>query len=296
MVIVAPPAPAQVRGPRFALGKVGRITRSSGVKRSRLDVIAVGLLGLVTVLAVIGPMIATYPPDVPAGIPLSAPFHGGFLLGTDEVGRDILSRVLVGLQASWLATIGIVFTIGLIGTVLGTIAGLKGGIIDSILMRVTDFFLALPSVVVAIVIVAAIGGSLLHAAMALAIVSWPYYARIVRAEVRGVAARPHVEAARLSGISQFRMARRHLLPGVLPIVIVNMSMDLGGMTIAIAMLSFLGLGTPMPAPELGSMVANGLSYLLSYWWVPMMPALAVFFIAVIANFAGDGIRDWVGER
>ena len=294
MVIVAPPAP--VPGPRFALGKVLKVGTRSGVHRSRLDVIAVVLLGVVTILALIGPLLSQYPPNVPAGVPLSPPFHGGFILGTDEVGRDILSRILVGLRASWIATIGIVFTIGLIGTVLGTIAGLKGGIIDSILMRVTDFFLALPSVVVAIVIVAAIGGSLLHAAMALVIVSWPYYARIVRAEVRGVAARPHVEAARLSGISRWRLAGRHVLPGVFPIVIVNMSMDLGGMTIAIALLSFLGLGTPLPAPELGSMVANGLSYLLSYWWVPIMPALAVFFIAVVANFAGDGIRDWVGER
>ncbi len=294
MVIVAPPAP--VRGPRFSLGRVRRIGRTAGATRSRLDLVAIVLLVLVTVLALIGPLLAKYPPNVPAGAPLSPPFHGGFLLGTDEVGRDILSRILVGLQASWLATIGIVLTIGVIGTVLGTIAGLRGGIVDSILMRVTDFFLALPGVVVAIVIVAAIGGSLFHAAMALVIVSWPYYARIVRAEVRGVAARPHVEAARLSGISRFRLAGRHVLPGVLPVVIVNMSMDLGGMTIAIAMLSFLGLGTPMPAPELGSMVANGLSYLLSYWWIPVMPALAVFVIAVIANFAGDGIRDWIGER
>jgi peptide/nickel transport system permease protein len=287
---------APVPRPRFSLRGKARIRTASTARSSRLDRIAIILLAVITVASVVGPMVAPYAPDNPVGIPFTPAGHSGFLLGTDEVGRDIFSRILVGLRASWFATLGIVFTIGLVGVAAGTVAGLAGGIVDTILMRITDFFLALPSVVVAIVIVAAIGGSLFHAALALVLVSWPYYARLARSEVRGIAARPHVEAARLSGISRRRLALRHVLPGVVPIVIVSMSMDLGGMTIALSLLSFLGLGTAPPAPELGSMVANGLTYVLSNWWVPVMPALAVFVIAVIANFAGDGVRDLVGER
>ena len=144
--------------------------------------------------------------------------------------------------------------------------------------------------------VAALGPSLQHLLIAVAIVWWPFYARIVRGEVRALAARPHLEAARLAGAGRFRLAFRHLLPGAVPSVIVTASLDVGALILTLASLSFLGLGAPAPTPELGAMSFRGLDYLFEYWWVPIMPALAVMLLTVVANLAGDGIRDLLGDR
>jgi peptide/nickel transport system permease protein len=163
-------------------------------------------------------------------------------------------------------------------------------------MRTTDVFLALPSPILAIAVVAALGPSLPHTLMAVAIVWWPFYARIVRGEVKALAARPHVEAARLAGVSRARVAFRHLLPGAIPAILVTASLDVGNLIITLAALSFLGLGAPAPAPELGAMSARGLTYLLQQWWVPVMPGLAVLFLALSSNLAGDALRDLMGDR
>jgi peptide/nickel transport system permease protein len=263
---------------------------------NRFDQIALALLVVVTLVAIFGPMFAPHPIDAVSGDPFLHPFSAGHLLGTDDVGRDIFSRVLFGVRSSWFSAIVVIAAGVIIGGIIGLIAGATGGLVDTVLMRITDTFLALPGPVLAIAVVAALGPSLPHTLVAVGIVWWPYYARIVRGEVRSLAARPHVEAARLAGAGRVRIMLRHLMPGAIPVSVVAASLDVSALVLTLASLSFLGLGAPAPAPELGAMGARGLTYLLAYWWVPMMPAIAVFVLAMVANLAGDGVRDLAGRR
>jgi peptide/nickel transport system permease protein len=158
-------------------------------------------------------------------------------------------------------------------------------------MRITDAFLSLPAPVLAIAVVAALGPSFVHTLIAVSIVWWPFYARLVRGEIAGLAARPHVEAAKLAGVSSFRLAGRHLLPGAVPNALVAASLDIGTLILTLAALSFLGLGQAAPAPELGADSARNLSYFLQQWWVPVMPGLGVLVLALVANIAGDCLRN-----
>jgi peptide/nickel transport system permease protein len=272
-----------------------RFRRRRGSRAAVVDRIAIALLLVITAMAVLTPVLAPYSPTAVAGHAFTPPF-GKFLLGTDEVGRDIFSRVLYGLRTSWIASVVVIASGVLIGGLIGLVAGTAGGWIDDVLMRFTDMFLALPGPILAIAVVAALGPSLQHTLIAVAIVWWPFYARIVRGEIRGLAARPHLEAARLAGVGRVRLAARHLLPGAVPAILVTASLDVGNLVLTLAGLSFLGLGAPAPAPELGAMAARGLTYLLQEWWVPVMPALAVLFLALLSNLAGDGVRDLLGDR
>lgn len=252
---------------------------------------AVGLILLVTVIAVLVPVISPHDPLIPVGMPLQAPGKHDFLLGSDSIGRDILSRVLYGMRSSWFAAL-VVVAVGLfIGGVVGLIAGTAGGWVDGVLMRITDGFLSLPAPVLAIAVVAALGPGFVHTLIAVSIVWWPFYARLVRGEVARLAARPHVEAAKLAGVGPMRLALRHLLPGAVPNALVAGSLDIGTLILTLAALSFLGLGQSAPAPELGADSARNLTYFLQQWWVPVMPGLAVLVLALAANIAGDGLRN-----
>lgn len=250
-----------------------------------------GILGFLCLLCLVGPYFAPHNPLTPVGMLFEAPGHGGFLLGSDQVGRDELSRVLYGMRSSWLSALVVIASGVLIGGTVGLVAGGTGGWVDEVLMRFTDAFLALPGPVLAIAFVAALGPSLPHTLIAVAIVWWPFYARIVRGEVRSLAARPHLEAARVAGAGRRRLLLRHLLPGALPAVVVTASLDVGNLIIMLASLSFLGLGAPQPAAELGSMVSQSLEYFLQDWWTAIMPAIGIFILAFGANIAGDLIRD-----
>jgi peptide/nickel transport system permease protein len=258
---------------------------------SLINWVAVGMVPLVTIVAIAIPLISPHDPLVPVGMPLQAPGKDGFLLGSDSVGRDILSRLLYGVQSSWFAALAVV-AIGLIlGGLVGLIAGATGGWVDSTLMRITDGFLSLPAPVLAIAVVAALGPGFVHTLVAVSIVWWPFYARLVRGEVARLAARPHIEAAKLAGVGRIRLAIRHLLPGAVPNALVAASLDIGTLILTLAALSFLGLGQSAPAPELGADSARNLTYFLQQWWVPVMPGLAVLVLALIANIAGDGLRN-----
>jgi peptide/nickel transport system permease protein len=273
-----------------------RPVRQARAVLSTGEIVGLALFGLLIVVAVLAPAIAPNSATVPAGQPFTPPFHGGLLFGTDEVGFDIFSRVLFGLRTSLLAAFAVIASGVVVGGIIGLIAGVVGGLVDNLLMRFTDLFLALPGPVLAIAVVAAIGPGFSHTLLAVAIVWWPFYARIVRSEVRALAARPHLEAARLSGAGPARRALRHLLPGAVPAVIVTASLDVGNLVVTLAALSFLGLGAPAPAPELGAMAARGLQYLLQEWWVPILPGIAVFVLALTANLAGDAFRTLFGDR
>ena len=276
----------RVRVPGLSTASLGR----------PVNLALIGLLGVVTVVAALARVLAPYDPVQPAGRFNLPPFSPDHLLGTDLIGRDLLSRTLIGLQASWFSALLIVASGLLIGGLIGLVAGATGGWLDSLLMRVTDLFLALPGTLVAIAVVAALGSSLRHTLLAVALVWWPYYARIVRGEVRAIASRSHVEAARLAGVSRTRLLLRHILPGVLPTGVVTASLDVGNVVLLLAGLSFIGLGQQAPAPELGADTARALPQLLGQWWVPTVPGLAVLVLSLVANLGGDAVRALVPVR
>ena len=267
-------------------------TLRAGLSRN-LNIAAASLFAITTLVALLAPVLSPHDPLTPVGAPLLKPGQGGFLLGSDSIGRDVLSRVLYGLRASWFAALVVIAVGVLIGGVVGLIAGSTGGWVDNVLMRITDGFLALPAPVLAIAVVAALGPSFTHTLIAVSIVWWPFYARIIRGEIRNLAARPHVEAARLAKASRLRIAFRHLLPGALPATLVTASLDIGNLVLTLAGLSFLGLGQSAPAPELGADAARNLSFLLQQWWVPVIPGIAVAVLALIGNVAGDGVRNLI---
>jgi peptide/nickel transport system permease protein len=261
-----------------------------------VDRVGAGLLVLLVIAGLAAPLIAPYSPTAVSGLPFTPPLHAGHLLGTDEVGYDVLSRVLFGLRTS-LIGVAIVVTSGVIvGGMIGLVAGTAGGWLDTVLMRITDLFLALPGPLLAIAIVASLGPSYAHTLLAIAVVWWPFYARIMRGEIRAQRARPHVEAATLAGATASRRALRHLLPGAVPAIAVTASLDVGNLVITLAALSFLGLGAPAPAPELGAMSARGLQYLLQDWWIPVMPGAVIFLLALLANMAGDAVGSVTGGK
>ncbi|ADP81630.1 ABC transporter permease [Pseudofrankia inefficax] len=278
---------------RFNVDLAGRLRRG---RSYWVDRALVGLLGLVTLVALLAPVLAPYNPVSPVGDLDLAPLSPHHLLGTDSIGRDLLSRVLLGMRASWLSAL-LVVAVGLVvGGTVGLIAGAAGGWVDAVLMRTTDLFLAMPGALVAIAIVSALGPSLLHTLIGISLVWWPYYARIIRGEVRALAARPHVEAARLAGVGPVRIVVRHLLPGVVPSAVVSASLDIGNVILLLAGLSFIGLGQQQPAPELGADTASTLDQLLGQKWVPIIPGLAVLALTLIANLSGDALRRLLGGR
>jgi peptide/nickel transport system permease protein len=261
-----------------------------------LDYAVLGILAFITVAAVAAPWLAPYDPVQPVSVmhlPVGSPGH---LLGTDGIGRDLLSRTLLGLRTSWLVALVVVAVGLLLGGAVGLLAGAYGGRVDAVLMRVTDLFLALPATLVAIAVAAALGSGLTNTFLAISLVWWPFYARIIRGEVRSLAARPHVEAARMAGAGRWRIMFRHLLPGVAQPAIVTASLDVGNVVIVLAGLSFLGLGESAPSPELGADAARGLSELLAHWWIPVIPGVAVMLLSLAANLGGDSVRNMLTRR
>lgn len=242
--------------------------------------------------------LAITPPLLPhginglAGAPLTAP-SVEHVFGTDEQGYEVLTRVAYGMRTSIVAALVVIASGVVIGGLIGLVAGIAGGWVDALLMRLTDLFLALPGPLLVLAVVAALGSSLQNTLIGLAVVWWPWYARIVRGQVRATAARPHVEAARLAGLGRPRVALRHILPGAFSPIIVTASLDVGNVILLLASLSFLGLGSPDTTAELGAMTARGLTYLFSGWWVAVIPAAAVFVLAFVGNFVGDAVRDMV---
>ncbi|HEX3874174.1 MAG TPA: ABC transporter permease [Solirubrobacteraceae bacterium] len=287
--------PAISWSPRFPIGRRrAAVGAGLGTASARRALIPLGIVTLV--MLILPPVLATHSA---LDITTAGPFHHPSLrypFGTDDLGRDIFSRVLYGARASWLAALGVIVVGAAFGGLVGALAGAFGGIVDTLLMRLTDLFLALPAPVLAIAVIASVGPSLLHTLLALSIVWWPWYARIVRGEVRALAARPHAEAARLAGVGRARLVLRHLLPGAVAPVIVAMSLDVGNLILALAALSFIGLGAPPPAAELGAMSSQGLEYLFGYAWVPLAPAVGVAVLALVANLLGEKANRSLDER
>ncbi len=261
-------------------------------KRRRVTPEAVALvaLAIVLLLAIFGPVISPYATDIPSGKPFLAPFSGGHWLGTDNLGFDVLTRVLAGTRISLFAAVVVTLVSALFGLLIGTLAGFVGGWLDVLLMRITDLFLAFPATIVAMAIVAALGPSLRSSMIGITIVWWPLYARITRGEIRRAATSLHVEAARIGGTRGARLMLRHTVPTVLPTVLVTASLDIGGVIMTLAALAFVGLGSPAPSPELGLMSSAGMQFVLDSWWIPVIPGIAVGILSLIFTYLGDGMR------
>jgi peptide/nickel transport system permease protein len=217
-------------------------------------------------------------------------------MGTDDGGRDILSRIIFGTRSSLLTALGILAVASVTGTAIGLAAGYFGGWVDEILMRITDMFLAFPALVLAMGLAATLGPSLFNAMLATAVVWWPWYARLVRGQALHLKQEAFVEAARVSGASALRIAFHHILRNCLTPIIVQMSLDIGYAILTLASLSFIGLGAQPPTPEWGSMVSVGRDYFLDQWWMVTFPGLAIFLAVMAFNLLGDGLQEALSPR
>ncbi len=244
-------------------------------------------------------MLAPHPADAGSAThPLDTflPPSAHHLFGTDPVGRDMFTRVLYGARIS-LAVSAVVISLSiLVGLPLGVVAGAVGGIADTVLMRVTDIFLAFPALLLALALVAVLGPSVTNATIAITITWWPWYARLARGQAASVAGRPFVASCRALGLSPARTILRHVLPNSLTPVIIQASADVGGVILTAAALSFLGLGAQDPTPEWGLMVNQGEAYFTTQWWLVTFPGAAILLTALAFNLLGDGLRDLLDPR
>ncbi len=211
--------------------------------------------------------------------------------GTDLLGRDVLSRVIVGAQPALIVPIGVVLFAVLLGAPLGAIAGYKGGWVDEVIMRITDLFLAFPSLLLAMAIASALGRGLEKAAIALVVSWWPWYTRLTRGVTISLKERYFVEAAQAVGVNDWVIIARHILPNTISPVLVQATVDLGTVILAMGGLAFLGLGTQPPAPDWGLMVSDGRTYILNQWWIATFPGVAIFVVVLAFNLLGDTLRD-----
>jgi peptide/nickel transport system permease protein len=261
-----------------------------------LSAVGLALVLFAVAVAVAAPLIT--PADPIAMMPdlrLQPPSLAHWM-GTDDGGRDILSRIIFGTRSSLLTALGILATASVTGTAIGLAAGYFGGWIDEILMRVTDMFLAFPALVLAMGLAATLGPSLFNAMLATAVVWWPWYARLVRGQALHLKQEAFVEAARVSGASALRIAFHHILRNCLTPIIVQMSLDIGYAILTLASLSFIGLGAQPPTPEWGSMVSIGRDYFLDQWWMVTFPGLAIFLAVMAFNLLGDGLQEALSPR
>jgi peptide/nickel transport system permease protein len=276
------------------VGRRGRFWRR--LLREPTTVVGLVLLFCFMALAVLAPVLSPrdpLAPDVQASLTPPSP---AYPLGTDKLGRDILSRMLYGARISLRSGLLVVLAASSIGSLIGLLAGWRGGWADEVLMRVTDLFFAFPFLILAMAISAALGPSLRNALVAVAVVSWPIYARLVRGQVLILREREFVHAAQSIGAPDWRILFRHLLPNTLAPLFVQASFDMGGTILAVAGLSFIGFGAQPPTPEWGVMISEGRNYITTQWWLTGVPALAILLLVAAFNLVGDGLRDLLDPR
>ena len=271
----------------------------SVIVRDPLALISTFVIILFIVLAIFANQIAPYPLEgagkTNADNSLLEP-SAEHWFGTDKHGRDMLSRIIVGARPALIVPIGVVFFAILIGTPLGALAGYKGGWIDEVIMRITDLFLAFPSLLLAMAITSALGRGLDKAAIALVVSWWPWYTRIARGVAISLRERYFVEAAQAVGVSDAVIILKHILPNTLSPIMVQATVDLGTVILAMGGLAFLGLGTQPPSPDWGLMVSDGRELILNQWWVATYSGLAIFIVVLAFNLLGDTLRDIFDPR
>jgi len=283
---------SELAASRSDLRAAARATRPAW--RQPLAVTGAVIAAAWLIIAVFAPLVAPYDP-LAQDFPAFQPPSGAHLFGTDELGRDVLSRVIYGSRLSIPLALLLVTVSATIGGLSGAAAGYFRGITDGVVMRVSDLVFAFPAIILAMVVTAVLGRGVRNAVLAIVIVSWPSYARVVRGLVLSIGDSEYVQSARLLGVSSRSALRREVLPNVAGPVLVLATLDLGTAILLLSGLSFLGLGAQPPHPEWGAMVATGTQY-FQYWWMGTFPGLAIFTAVMAFNFLGDSLRDVFDPR
>lgn len=268
----------------------------------RAPVIPMVILASAVSMALFAPFLAPYSPtmgNLPDKLLPPSWMDGGrteFLLGTDRLGRDILSRIIYGARASIAVAAAVTLVSGFVGTMAGVVAGYFGGKTDAIIMRLVDMVLSLPLVLIALALAIAIGPSIGNLILIISLLIWGPFARQARAETLSLRERDFVNLARIAGCSNFSIIRRHIIPNILNTIVVLASLQVGMIIVLEASLSFLGAGIPPPDPSWGKMVADGGALIGSAWWVSVFPGLAIFFTVMAGNLFGDWLRDFLDPK
>jgi peptide/nickel transport system permease protein len=283
--------------------EVAKIPRGAALRRglraNPLLVVGAVASACIVVVALLAPLLAPFPGDAGTATNPFAVLHppsAQHWFGTDNVGRDVLSRGLYGARISPLIAFIVLLIAGAIGIPLGLAAGYFGGWLDEVIMRVTDIFLAFPPLLLALAFAAVLPATLTTVIIAIAISWWPWYVRLIRGQAASVTGRPYIEACRALGIPRRRIILRHILPNSITPLIVQMSLDVGGVILTASALSFLGLGPQDPIPDWGLMVSEGQAYFPTAWWAVTFPGIAILLTAFAFNLLGDGLRDLLDPK
>jgi peptide/nickel transport system permease protein len=293
--MIEAPAPFPAEAAKIPRGAALR----RGLRANPLLVVGAVASTCIIVVALLAPLLAPFPGDAGTATHPFAVLHppsAQHWFGTDNVGRDVLSRVLYGARISPLIALIVLLIAGAIGIPLGLAAGYFGGWLDEVIMRVTDIFLAFPPLLLALAFAAVLPATLTTVIIAIAISWWPWYVRLIRGQAASVTGRPYIEACRALGIPRRRIILRHILPNSITPLIVQMSLDVGGVILTASALSFLGLGPQDPIPDWGLMVAEGQGYFTTAWWAVTFPGIAILLTAFAFNLLGDGLRDLLDPK
>ncbi len=266
-----------------------------------LNVLGVAIILVFLIMTVAGEPLVTLRGEIydPAQPNIQSKLQGPsweHWFGTDDLGRDLFARTVSGAKYSLAIAFVILVIAVTVGTVIGAVAGYVGGMLDELLMRLTDMFLAFPALILAIAIAASLGPSLRNTVIALSVVYWPWYARLVRAQVLSIKTREYVEAARAIGAPDGRVLVRHIMPNAVSVVIIQMTLDVGYAVLATSGLSFIGLGAQQPTPEWGRLITDGRQFFRDSWWFITFPGLALTLTVLGFNLVGDGLRDYLDPR
>ncbi len=265
-------------------------------KRNPMAVAGLAIIVLLLLIAAFAPLIAPFDPLAQALDKRLLPPSATNWFGTDALGRDIFSRIVYGTRITLVIVLLVVVTVGPFGLLIGAISGYYGGWVDRLLMRITDVFLAFPRLVLALAFVAALGPGIVNAIIAIAITTWPPYARVARAETMVIRNQDYIAAMRLQGASQARIIWKHVVPMCMSSLIVRTTFDMAGIILTAAGLGFLGLGAQPPMPEWGAMISAGREQIFDQWWVATFPGVAICIVALGFNLLGDGLRDVMDAR
>jgi peptide/nickel transport system permease protein len=265
-------------------------------RRNPLAMIGLSILLFLVAVALVAPLIAPYGFNEQNLHNRLKPPSGAHWMGTDELGRDILSRLIWGSRITLYIASLVALIAAPLGLLIGTASGYFGGWTDTVLMRVTDVFLSLPSLVLALAFVAALGPGIENAVIAIALTFWPPIARLARAETLTIRSSDYVTAIRIQGAPAWRILAKHIMPMCIPSVVVRITLNMAGIILTAAGLGFLGLGAQPPMPEWGSMLSTGRQYLIGNWWLAAMPGLAILLTSLAFNLFGDGLRDVLDPR
>lgn len=261
--------------------------------------IGLAIIVILVAIAIVGPFFVPYPEDALGALNISQrlkPPSAEHLFGTDQAGRDIFTRVIIGARISLIAGIVVIALSLTLGTLMGAIAGFFGGRVSEVIMRVTDVFLTIPDLILAMAFAAALGPGLFNVMVAISLVWWPGYCRLARANVVALRDSQFAEAARSIGAGNGQVLFKHVLPNAFPTILVKASMDFGFAILTTAALGFIGLGTQPPTPDWGVMIADGRKYLREAWWFSTFPGIAILLTVLAFNLLGDGLRDVLDPR